>query len=185
MIWGNTYDDGGPPTEVQKIDLAAWIDECVETMVNPDRDDLTALLEREHKKAKAPDIATMLDDYMAGRTSALHDMSEYQSVTSRADVDVLVNAILEGIKRKDTHLAGTSSDLLEGTRVERDYAVQQLTATLAHAIDKGAMDTAESISFNIGEMLADADAATIATLEKLAAQLDNDYLAEALEEARG
>ena len=73
---------------------------------------------------------------------------------------------------------------LEGTRVERDYTVQRLTATLAHALEKGALDTAESISFNIGEMLAAADDATIATLEKLAVQLDNDYLAEALEEAR-
>jgi hypothetical protein len=180
VIWGHTYDSDGSPAPGRKIDLPAWIDECVDKMVNPDRDDLTELLELERQRASAPGIATMLDDYMAGRIAALHDLLEYNAVASRADVDALVHAIREGIARKDAHLVSMSSGVLELTRVEREYAVQQLTASLAHALDRGAEDAAETISFSVGEMLAAADSGTIAALEKLAPDLDNEYLARML-----
>jgi hypothetical protein len=40
VIWGHTYDDDSPPGPGRKIKLDAWIDECIDSMINPSDDEI-------------------------------------------------------------------------------------------------------------------------------------------------
>lgn len=40
VIWGHTYDDDSAPSGGRKIGLDAWIDECIETMINPSEEEI-------------------------------------------------------------------------------------------------------------------------------------------------
>jgi hypothetical protein len=35
VLWGHTYEDDGPPEKGRAVSLGTWIDDCIETMINP------------------------------------------------------------------------------------------------------------------------------------------------------
>lgn len=40
VYWGHTYDDDTGPGTIRKISLDKWVDECIDTMINPSREDI-------------------------------------------------------------------------------------------------------------------------------------------------
>jgi hypothetical protein len=40
VIWGHTYDDDSAPGPGRKISLDDWIDECIDSMINPDDEEI-------------------------------------------------------------------------------------------------------------------------------------------------
>jgi hypothetical protein len=40
VIWGHTYDEDAGPSPGRKADLAAWIDEMIDSMVNPSTEEI-------------------------------------------------------------------------------------------------------------------------------------------------
>jgi hypothetical protein len=40
VIWGHTYDDDSPPEPGRKVTLDEWLDECVDSMINPSEEEI-------------------------------------------------------------------------------------------------------------------------------------------------
>ena len=43
VIWGHTYDDDSTAEDGRKVELSAWVDECIAEMINPSQEDIDAL----------------------------------------------------------------------------------------------------------------------------------------------
>jgi hypothetical protein len=179
VSWGHTYEDS-VPSKVRQVGLDEWVDDRVQAMSNPGAEVLDSLIAYERERQALPGIAQLLREYTDGD---LHDLFAKQ-VTSREEIDLLADAVLRGLEKKDSHLVWAASHPLGASRVDSAYALARLTDCLEWAIEQRKMSEAESLSFELEEHLHEVDAATLKRLRTLAKQLDNDSLAISLDELK-
>lgn len=142
VIWGHTYDDDSPVGDGERIELGAWIDRCIDGMINPPG---KILDEMKKRYDPAKDIAAIRagDDKTRDRfwkkcapataeeTELVLDLLRYGVDSADGDMLFACGDPLKRATAGGARILDVITGILEKGTVSRDYDRSELQEVLA------------------------------------------------------
>lgn len=120
--FGHTYEDGTPGTEGRRISLGAWVDECLQKMVNPGPEKLARI-------ARGYDLADNMDKLRAGDDRARDAFWKRCAPRDGAEAGLVLELLAHAV-RGDGDLLFACCDPLKRARAGQTLILEKVTALL-------------------------------------------------------